>query len=313
MLAFTIAATVQIGVFGSFHPAQLEVWPSEGTTLVVETLGRTETLSAGRTLRLTSSARVGGHNSAFAKFHIRIPDLPGTVRMERELYGRLVVRERAGRLIPVVEMDRETAVASIVQAEGAPGIPLEARKAQAIATRSYLAAAHGRHVGFDFCDNEHCQLLRNVPAPRSAASLATEATRGQVLTFHGNVFAALYSANCGGHTRTLSQAGWQSASSTTGEYTFPSVSCPLNDKKASGHGVGLCQRGAIEIARRGISSTVILRHFFPDTAIETLPAGQQIASNSSKKTTAPQVIKLVSNPAIQVALVNAGKDVPATR
>ncbi len=34
-----------------------------------------------------------------------------------------------------------------------------------------------------------------------------------------------------------------------------------------GHGVGLCQRGALELARRGADWTAILRHFFPNASI----------------------------------------------
>jgi hypothetical protein len=68
--------------------------------------------------------------------------------------------------------DRETAVAAIVEAEGAYGLPFEARKAQAVVTRSYLAGAHNRHQGFDFCDTEHCQLLKGLAHPTSAGSRA---------------------------------------------------------------------------------------------------------------------------------------------
>ena len=202
MLALTFAATVQIGVFGSFHPAQLEVWPSEGTTLVVETLGRTETLAAGRSIRISAPARVAGHNGAFVRFHVALPSAAyAGKRIEREYLGRLEIRSQAGHLAAIVEMDRETAVASIVEAEGTRGIPFEARKAQAVVSRSYLMGAFGkRHSGFDFCDGEHCQLLKNAPSQKSEATLAASATRGQVLTFHGSVLAALYSANCGGHT-----------------------------------------------------------------------------------------------------------------
>ena len=57
------------------------------------------------------------------------------------------------RGLAIVEMDRETAVAAIVDAEGSPGMPFEARKAQAVVTRSYLAGAHNRHARVtDLCE-----------------------------------------------------------------------------------------------------------------------------------------------------------------
>jgi hypothetical protein len=45
------------------------------------------------------------------------------------------------------------------------------------------------------------------------------------------------------------------------------VTCPLRGK-ASGHGVGMCQMGAIEIARHGYPAQIILGHYFPGTTIE---------------------------------------------
>jgi stage II sporulation protein D len=37
-----------------------------------------------------------------------------------------------------------------------------------------------------------------------------------------------------------------------------------------GHGVGLCQWGAKELARRGLDYRAILRHYYPGTAIGVL-------------------------------------------
>jgi peptidoglycan hydrolase-like amidase len=133
-------------------------------------------------------------------------------------------------------------------------------------TRSYLAGAHNRHQGFDFCDTEHCQLLREVPASTSAASRATLATHGQVLTYRGEVIAAMYSANCGGHTKSLAQTKWEGAAIPQPGYPFFSVACPLRGH-ASGHGVGMCQMGAIAIAEHGYPARIILGHYFPGTTI----------------------------------------------
>lgn len=37
--------------------------------------------------------------------------------------------------------------------------------------------------------------------------------------------------------------------------------------KGEGHGVGLCQRGAVHLSRRGWDAAAILRHYFPETAL----------------------------------------------
>jgi len=275
MLALTIAATVHISVLGSFHPVQFELKPAKGQILVVESAGRTEVVQGERMVPLTGPAKVAGRNGAMVHFHLGVPG-----GVAREYIGRLEVRRAGIELLAIVEMNREDAVAAIVEAEGAAGLPFEARKAQAVVTRSYLAGAHNRHQGFDFCDTEHCQLLKDVPPSSSAANRATLATRGQVLTYKGEVIAAMYSANCGGHTKSLAQTNWEGAAIPQPGYPFFSVACPLRGH-ASGHGVGLCQMGAIAIAEHGYPARIILGHYFPGTTITA------VATATPKGTPAP--------------------------
>jgi len=264
MLALTIAATVHISVLGSFHPVQFELQPAQGQTLVVESYGRTEILQGERMLSLTGPAKVSGRKGAMVHFRLAVPG--GT---PREYIGRLEVRRAGSQLLAIVEMDRETAVAAIVEAEGAAGLPFEARKAQAVVTRSYLAGAHNRHQGFDFCDTEHCQLMKGFAHSSSAGSRAALETREKVLIYKGEIIPALYSANCGGHTKSLAQTKWEGAAIPQPGYPYFSVACPLRGK-ASGHGVGMCQMGAIDIARHGYPAQIILGHYFPGTTVEAV-------------------------------------------
>jgi hypothetical protein len=264
MLALTIAATVHISVLGSFHPVQFELQPAQGQALVVESQGHTEILQGERMLPLTGPAKVSGRNGAMVHFRLAAPGVT-----PREYIGRLEVRRSGSELLAIVEMDRETAVAAIVEAEGATGLPFEARKAQAVVTRSYLAGAHNRHQGFDFCDNEHCQLMKGLAHPSSAGSRASLETREKVLVYKGDIIPAMYSANCGGHTKSLAQTKWEGAAIPQPGYPYFSVACPLRGK-ASGHGVGMCQMGAIDIARHGYPAQIILGHYFPGTTIEAV-------------------------------------------
>jgi len=305
MLALAIAATVRIGVFGLFHPVELEVKPVRGQVLVVDSgiesrqkagaepnrgsSGCRQILEGSASALLQSPAQVTGRDGGEAAFILTVPGggpgVPGghpglPARIQREFHGRLEVVQRDGHLVAIVTMDLETAVASIVAAEGSESVPYEARKAQAVVARSFLTAGRGRHADFDFCDTTHCQFLREPPQRNSAASRAAAETRGQVLTYEGRAIAALYSADCGGHTRTLADAGWRSGESGEfGAYPYFAVECPVHGAIAgslsgafsgrgvSGHQVGMCQVGAAEMARRGSSFQEILRHYFPATAI----------------------------------------------
>jgi len=285
MLALTIAATVHISVLGSFHPVQFDLQAAQGQVLVVESPGRTEIVQGDHTFSLTGPAKVSGKNGSMVRFRLAVPGVAA-----REYMGRLEVRPSGSELLAIVEMDRETAVAAIVEAEGAVGLPYEARKAQAVVTRSYLAGAHNRHASFDFCDNEHCQLLKGLAHPASAASRAASETRGQVLTYKGEIIPAMYSANCGGHTKSLAQTKWEGAAIPQPGYPYFSVSCPLRGKP-SGHGVGMCQMGAITIAEHGYAARIILGHYFPGTTIATTLA------NVMPKATAPVRSQNIAAPA----------------
>jgi peptidoglycan hydrolase-like amidase len=170
--------------------------------------------SGMRTVR-ASTLTVAGRNNEPVEFVLAVPG-----KIARHYRGTLEIYREVGHLLAVITMDRETAVASIVAAESTTETPLEALKAQAVATRSYLAASRGRHRDFDFCDTTHCQFLREPPAPGTAVAQAVEATRHMVLAYESRPFAAMYTRSCAGSTRTPAELGLPAA-----QYPYYSVEC----------------------------------------------------------------------------------------
>jgi stage II sporulation protein D len=168
-------------------------------------------------------ARLALRQGGATEFWLSVPN-----KIRRRYLGTLEITAVHDTLVPVIGMELEIAVASVVAAESAPGTPLEALKAQAVAARSYMVAATGRHSGFDFCDTTHCQFLRQAPGPESAANRATKATEGLVLAYQGNIIPAMYSASCGGRTRTLQDVGVNSRG-----YPYFAVECPYCQKHSS--------------------------------------------------------------------------------
>lgn len=266
------AATLRFGVFGLFHPRELQVQPAPASVLIVAGGGRERVLEGSASARFrfpADHAFVTGRNGAPAEFVLSVPG-----RIRRLYRGRLEVRPSGRELLAIVEMDRETAVASIVAAESPPGAPLEALKAQAVVARSFLVAARGRHRDFDFCDTTHCQFLREPPARGSPAFEAAVETRPLALAYEGRVFAALYSASCGGRTRSLAGAGWR-----VEDYPYFAVECPYcarkGHRKVLGHRIGLCQNGAAGMAAAGADYRKILAHYFPATSLVSVePEGR---------------------------------------
>jgi peptidoglycan hydrolase-like amidase len=228
------AQEVHIEVFGLFHPHELTVTPAAGKALtvqagehsfVIEGSSSIKSLAirgSGDQLQIELAGRVisatavhfGARTPLLAGFNLEVP------REIRRFYsGVLDISSETGVLRPVVTMEIETAVASVVQAESTPGTPIEALKAQAVAARSYFMASRGRHHHSNFCDTTHCQFLREPPAEDSPAVAAAVSTRGLILAYEDHTFAAMYTHSCGGRTRTPAEIGL----STNGYPYFPVV------------------------------------------------------------------------------------------
>jgi len=327
--------TVRIGVLSLFHPKVLILRPARATLAALD--GNPVDVHPSRDTVLSADGdkvyfndlppglSTGPGGDTYAKT-LTLPaqtftlTVPG--KLTRTYHGALTVTARDGILIPVIAMDTELAVASIVAAESPPHAPLEALKAQAVVSRSYLLAdprTHPDPVGqhIDACDTTHCQYLRSPPPASSPAAIATNVTRHQVLTWQPapgtppRIVAAMYSRSCGGQTRV------PTSSPDANSYPFYSVRCdycrlhpelwsrpadgptpeteqqridynrthgwaaiPSNthtstpttiEGRGIGHGIGLCQLGSTDLAARGETFSQIVRHYFPNTALATLP------------------------------------------
>lgn len=234
-LSSTSTSNVRIGVLGLFHPREFRVEAVAGQGLVLHAgnqsvmleqssgvaaatihLSNTEVVvnAGGQEIR-ASRVSIAGRMNEPADFALEVPD-----KITRQYYGTLEIEPSPGVLLAIVTTDEETAVASVVAAESAPGAPLEALKAQAIAARSYFVAGRGRHHNFDFCDTTHCQFLRNPPAQDSDVSNAVKITRGLVVAYNDHPFPPMYTRSCSGHTHTPAELGVKSAA-----YPYYSVAC----------------------------------------------------------------------------------------
>jgi stage II sporulation protein D len=212
--------TVRIGVLSIFHPHELTIAADPTGELMIAAGGQRIFLqqgsncsllrvrSAGENLLLSCNTmelhggelHASGRNQQSAGLVITLPG-----KIKRRYVGVLELKSIRGELFPIITMDLETAVASVVLAETTPGTPLEALKAQAIVSRSYFVSGGGRHSEFDFCDLTHCQFLREPPASDSPAANAAASTQGLVLTYEEKPVAAMFTRSCGGRTRTLEE------------------------------------------------------------------------------------------------------------
>jgi stage II sporulation protein D len=236
----TAQQEIRFGVLGLFHPKELILQPEGSQVLSVAAQGDAGNLAlvlngeAGHRqifFRAEGDRVVAGDRSAgswtaaardgeAAAFRLTVPG-----KFHRVYRGRFTIQARKGELLAVVTMDRETAVASIVAAEMAESAPVEALKAQAVVTRSFLTAGP-RHLNFDFCDTTHCQFLKSPPPFTSRVTSAAQATQGLILAYRGKPLAAMYSSRCGGQTHSLRDVGLRDVGNAPGDaYPYYSVRC----------------------------------------------------------------------------------------
>jgi peptidoglycan hydrolase-like amidase len=259
------ADSCSVWVFKLLRPTKLNIYPQAGSRLhCVSAAGLTIVQGRQHFSVTADSAPVhvsGPHDSNVAL----VLEVPGVIR--RAYLGKLAVERDGRRLDAVVTMDTEVAVGSIVGAElPSAATAFHALAAQAVAARSFILAnslgtSARRHREADFCDTTHCQFLRSPALVGSQVEKAAGSTRRLILTNGGEVVSARYSGACGGHT----EGRWEEG------YLYQRVNCEICLQLGlprRGHGLGLCQEGAMGLARAGWHWRAILMKYYPGTSLE---------------------------------------------
>lgn len=263
-------------------------------------------------------------------------------KKEHKYFGSIKVSAKNGTLNLVNDLNVDTYVGMVVQAEVGYGAVEEYYKIQSIICRTYAMRNLERHAldGYDLCDNEHCQVFSGLKQPTNEVIKATAATSGSVMVDpESQLILSAFHANCGGQTSN-SEDVWRESRSylTSVEDTFClgsrsavwNKSIPLNeflsqigfsvdleindgwsfsqsDRKKHfaigvdsvetskmrrflqlkstyfnldikggvvklygrgyGHGVGLCQQGAMKMAEHGYSYSQILGYYYKGVSL----------------------------------------------
>ncbi|MGQ9838622.1 MAG: SpoIID/LytB domain-containing protein [Cyanobacteriota bacterium] len=187
------------------------------------------------------------------------PEEGGMVAVNGYWYPGEVLLTGHNLLMAINYVDLEDYVASVVDAEmGASFLP-EALKAQAVAARSYVLYHRNAHGWFDVFSDTRSQVYRGLSQRSVAALEATRATRGLVMIYGGQFVNAMYSASSGGQTVGVSGIPYL--------ISLPDVS----PYPKHGHGIGMSQWGAQELARQGWTYRQILAYYYRGVKLGRLP------------------------------------------
>lgn len=172
--------------------------------------------------------------------------------------GELVLRNINGKLVVINNINIEDYLRGVVPSEMPSKWNIEAHKAQAIAARSYAVANLGKRAarGYDLKDTPEDQAYGGASSETDRTNKACSDTFGIVITYDKKVVPAYYSASAGGHTVNSGDVWMKNL-----PYIRAVPSFDGNVKK-NGHGVGMSQHGANNLAGKGYNAYQILTYFY---------------------------------------------------
>lgn len=244
----TLSGQVKISVFNSvpvkvsilgIHAGSYNLCDSTGKILQAETgTNFYVTLYNKRLLLSNAEGTVGIFDALYLKpvtSDSRINIIPIEPKTpERTYTGGFTLRVEYGRILMINEVDIETYIAGVVEAETGTAYLPEFQKAQALLCRTYLYKNLNRHEseGFNLCDEVHCQAYHGQTPFTPYVYKATNLTCNKVITGKDNeMIAATFHANCGGETESPGNT-WLKES----EYMLP-VKDPYCQKKRNANWV----------------------------------------------------------------------------
>ena len=187
-----------------------------------------------------------------------VPD-GGFVSVKKKWYrGKLIIVAKKGKLTVINDVDLESYLKGVVPSEMPSKWDIEAHKAQAIAARSYAIANLGKRgaSGYDLKDTPEDQAYGGASAETRRTTKAVKDTKGIVLTYDKKIIPAYYHASSGGHTVNSGKV-WN-----TDLPYLRAVPAFDNSLAKNGHGVGMSQNGANNLAQKGYNAYQILMYFY---------------------------------------------------
>ncbi len=203
-LAFPVQARVLLRVGIAVNKPQVRLGSSAPARLLN---AQGQPLAAVPAMQPLQASRVGSAVSLAGQQGERLylqPTSPdGLVFIDQNWYRGLVelIPGESG-VIAINQVGLEDYVSSVVGSEMGHRFPLEALKAQAVASRTYALYHRGRRPQqpFDLGDGVDWQVYKGVVAESSRTQAAARETAGQVLTHQGQLINAVFHSSAGGHT-----------------------------------------------------------------------------------------------------------------
>lgn len=115
----------------------------------------------------------------------------------------LISNSGSGRLDIIEYLSIEDYLYGVLPYEMSPDWPVEALKAQAVASRTYALKNINPARDYDITDGPEMQVYNGTARINARIIEAVNLTRGEVLKYKGKLITAFFHACCGGHTASV--------------------------------------------------------------------------------------------------------------
>jgi stage II sporulation protein D len=193
----------------------------------------------------------------------------------------------AGSLNAVNALPLEQYAKGVVPNESPPSWPREELRTQAVESRSFALTGDVGGNGFDLYDDTRSQVYRGMASETPSTNAAVAATRGEVVTYGGEVAETFFSACSGGHTESVQNVFFGPPIPYLVGVPDPyDYYCPLHSWKLTFTGPEISERLApylrgrlkkIVVTKRGVSPRIIWAKLY-GTGGATKIRGDRLAS-----------------------------------
>jgi len=172
-----------------------------------ELLHQAEKLSTSKVIPLNSGVKIG--NTDFKIYAIKIiPQKDATIYINKRIFrGQIdIIRERNLTLLVINHVNIDDYVKGVLYHEISHKWPMEAIKAQAVASRTFALykAKINASRDYDLTSDMYSQIYGGRTSEKYKTSKGVDATNAEVLTYKSKVFPAYFHATCAGHTEDVS-------------------------------------------------------------------------------------------------------------
>lgn len=195
---------IRVAVLRGANDVKLQI----NSAYQMQNLDSGEIIAEGSVLPLTAISadaqgiRLGERTVALSR--VRVSAVNGMLEVSGKMYSESIqiVKGESQKFLVIHEVPVEDYLKGVLPNEVLSNWPMEVLKAQAVASRSYALFERMRNAkqDFDVSNDVLSQVYLGKSQANPRTSQAVDATRGQVVTYDGQLVRAYFHSNSGGYT-----------------------------------------------------------------------------------------------------------------